>query len=175
MFVLFCLNPLIAQKLVTDTVGVKLVKTPMAHPKKAALLSLIPGAGQAYNKKYWKMPIIYAGFGALTYSFIFYSNEFSRVREAYKQKINNQPISDPEFENVPEDMLYRVRESYRKSRDLSAIGMAGLYILNIIDAAVDAHLKGFDVSDKLSLRVMPDYNYWMGNTYVGVNLKLSIK
>ncbi len=150
-------------------------KPPMAAPKKAMLYSLIPGGGQYYNKKYWKVPVIYIGFGALIYSFNFYNTEYNRVRQAYIQSINNQPITDPEFANVPQDMLYNVRESYRKSRDLSIIGMVGLYALNLIDAAVDAHLSGFDVTDKLSLRIKPDYQYYRGSSYVGLNIKLSIR
>lgn len=125
--------------------------------KKAALYGLIPGGGQIYNKSYWKVPIVYAGFGALTYSFMFYNREYNSVRQAYIQKINGQVVTNPEFANVPENMLYNVRESYRKSRDLSAIGMVGWYAFAILDATVEAHLKGFDVGDNLSIRFKPDY------------------
>ncbi|MBC7383810.1 MAG: hypothetical protein H7296_12595 [Bacteroidia bacterium] len=169
------MNQLLAQKILADTVGIKITKVPMADPKKATLYSLIPGGGQIYNKKYWKVPVIYVGFGLLTYSFIFYNEEYNRVRTAYKQKLNNEPITDPEFANVPEETLLRTRESYGKSRDLSIIAMAGIYVLNLVDAAVDAHLKGFDVSDKLSLKIKPSYNYSLGNTYVALNFKLCLK
>ncbi len=152
----------------------KVTKKPLSAPKKAALFSLFPGGGQIYNKKYWKVPVIYVGFAALIYSYNFYSNEFNRVRQAYIQSINNQPVTYPEYANVPQDMLYNVRESYKKSRDLSAIGMAGLFAINMIDAAVDAHLKGFDVSDKLSLKIKPGFQYSPDYVFMGFNLKLDI-
>ena len=143
--------------------------------KKATLLSIIPGGGQIYNHSYWKVPVIYIGFGVLTYSFIFYDKAYNDVRAAYIQKVNNQPVTNPEFENVPEVMLFSIRESYKKSRDLSVVGMAAWYTFNLLDAAVDAHLKGFDVSDKLSLKIMPQYQMSYAGFYSGVSFKLSLK
>ena len=140
--------------------------------RKAVLLSIIPGGGQIYNHSYWKVPVIYVGFGVLTYSFIFYDKAYNEVRAAYIQKINNEPITNPEYENVPEEMLYSLRESYKKSRDLSVIGIAAWYTFNLIDAAVEAHLKGFDVSDKLSLKIKPQYQVGYAGYYGGVSLKL---
>jgi len=143
--------------------------------QKVTLISLVPGAGQIYNKKYWKVPIIYAGFAALGYSYYFYSNEYNSVREAYSQKINNQPITNPDLANVPAAMLLNVRESYRKSRDLSLISMVGLYALQVMDATVDAHLKGFDMNDNLSLRVSPDVYPTQYGTFTGLTLTLNFR
>jgi hypothetical protein len=142
-----------------DTTAAKPVAKPLEdnRPKKATLYALIPGGGQIYNKSYWKVPVIYVGYGVLVYSYMFYSNEYNLVREAYKQTINGETVTNPDYANVPEDMLYNLRESYRKNRDLSAIGIAGWYALGIIDAAVEAHLKEFDVGDNLSLKVKPSY------------------
>jgi coproporphyrinogen III oxidase-like Fe-S oxidoreductase len=148
-------------------------KKNMSSVKKATLLSIIPGGGQIYNKSYWKVPVIYAGFGALGYSYVFYNRVYNDVRQAYIQKLNNEPITNPEYENVSEDMLYNLRESYRKSRDLSVIGMAGWYAFNLMDAAVDAHLKGFDVGEKLTLKVKPQYQYGPSYSYAGLSLKLN--
>lgn len=139
--------------------------------RKAALYGLIPGGGQVYNKSYWKVPVVYAGFGVLTYSLMFYNREYNAVREAYIQKINKQTVSNPEFANVPENMLYNVRESYRKSRDLSAIGIVGWYAFTILDATVEAHLKGFDVGENLSLRVKPDYQFNAFGSSMGLKLQ----
>ncbi len=144
----------------------------MSKPKKATLYSLIPGGGQIYNKSYWKVPIIYAGFGALTYSFIFYDKVYNDVRTAYIQKTNNQTVTNPEYANVPEEMLYTLRESYRKSRDLSVIGMAGWYAFNLIDAAVDAHLKEFDVGESLSMQVRPQFQVTPVGQYTGLHVRL---
>lgn len=143
--------------------------------RKVTLISLVPGAGQIYNKKYWKVPIIYGGFAALGYSYYFYRNEYNIVREAYIQKINNQPVTNPELANVPAAMLLNVRESYRKSRDLSLISMVGLYALQVMDATVDAHLKGFDMNDNLSLRISPDVYPTNYGTFTGLTLTLNFR
>lgn len=129
------------------------------RPQKATLFSaIIPGAGQIYNKKYWKAPIVYAGFAALIYSAYFYTNEYNRTRQALietRDSASNYTPHDPEFQNIPYPVLMNWREFYRKNRDLSYIGMAGLYLINIVDAAVDAHLQAFDVNENLSLKVQP--------------------
>lgn len=143
----------------------------MSGPKKATLLSLIPGGGQVYNKKYWKVPVIYVGFGALVYSTVFNQQLYDEVRLAYLQRLKNEPVSNPEYANVPTEMLFGLREYYRKNRDLSVIGMFGLYAFNLIDAAVDAHLKEFDVTDKLSLQVKPVYQMGIAGNYSGLNLR----
>ncbi len=139
--------------------------------KKATLYGLIPGGGQVYNKSYWKVPVVYAGFGVLTYSLMFYNREYNSVREAYIQRINGQVVTNPEFSNVPEYMLYNVRESYRKSRDLSAIGIFGWYALTILDATVEAHLKEFDVGENLSFRIKPAYQVTSFGNNFGIKLQ----
>jgi hypothetical protein len=143
----------------------------LSNVQKATLYSLIPGGGQVYNHRYWKVPVIYVGFGLLTYSFIFYNKVYGEVRVSYKESINGIPIANPEYANVPEEMLYTLRESYKKSRDLSAIGLAGWYVFNLIDAAVDAHLQEFDVSDKLTLKITPQYQFGYAGAYTGLQLR----
>lgn len=142
---------------------------------KVTLISLIPGAGQLYNKKYWKAPIVYVGFAALTYSYIFYSNEYNEVRKSYQQALNKQIISNSYYANFPAEMLYATREDYRKSRDLSIIGMVGLYALQILDATVDAHLKGFDMNENLGIKIDPAFPNINGQQFAGINLTLQIK
>ncbi|MFN4082262.1 MAG: DUF5683 domain-containing protein [Bacteroidia bacterium] len=159
----------------TSLLGQPLKNEPNKHsPKKATLYSLIPGGGQIYNRKYWKVPIIYAGFAALAYSTYFNNTEYNRFKTAYRQSVAQQPITDPELANVPQQMLRNTREFYQKNRDLSVIGIAGLYALNLIDAAVDAHLKQFDVSDNLSLRIKPTINYNFGFATTSVQLQLNL-
>ncbi len=160
--------------------GVKGQQLPAASKQKnpytkVTLISLIPGAGQLYNKKYWKAPIVYAGFAALTYSYIFYSNEYDEVRKSYQQALNKQSISNPYYANFPTEMLYSTREDYRKSRDLSIIGMVGLYALQILDATVDAHLKGFDMNENLGLKIDPAFPIVNGQQYAGINFTFQIK
>ncbi len=169
---LFWFEPSHAQRVEPKKDAASEIKEHMSKVKKATLLSLVPGGGQVYNHRIWKVPIIYAGFGALIYSFQFYNKTYNEVRASYIESINGLPITNPEYVNVSQDMLYNLRESYRKSRDLSVIGLGGWYAFNLIDAAVDAHLKEFDVSDKLTLKISPSYQYSYAGQYGGLKLQL---
>jgi hypothetical protein len=122
-----------------------------AHsPRKATLYStFLPGLGQAYNKQYWKIPIIYAGFGGLIYAVSFNNTEMKRFKKAYTD------FPDNEFEGVPQDQLLDYIDYYRRYRDLSVIGMVFLWGLNIIEANVNAHFYDYDISRNLSLKVTP--------------------
>ena len=137
-------------------------------PHKATIYSLVlPGLGQAYNKKYWKIPIIYAGFGFLGYSIITNHTEMKKFTDAYSYVSNeaNLPI-DPNNENYPTNNPYiakypqtadllRGRDFYRRKVELNIIFSGVLYLLNVVDAAVDAHFFDYDVSDNLALRIEP--------------------
>ena len=144
-------------------------------PKKAATLSaILPGLGQAYNQKYWKMPIIYVGFIGLGYAVIYNHNAYTEYLNAYKKAINN-PTNDPQYTNYTANLnLYQ--NAYHRYRDLSIIGCAALYILNIIDANVDANLFSFDVSDDLSLKIQPAILNFSNNTTAtrGLSLKITL-
>jgi hypothetical protein len=146
--------------------------TKWSSPKKATVLAFIPGLGQIYNKKYWKLPIVYGGFAALIYSVSFYQNQYNILRQAVKDKNNNIPISDPSLQPYDVANLVSLRDFYRESRDLSWIGLGGLYILQIIDASVDAHLQEFDVSENISIKWQPNFDYQAGNSFIGCNIKL---
>lgn len=123
-------------------------------PRKASIYStVLPGLGQAYNEKYWKIPIIYAGIGVSTYLAIDNNNEFNRFRDAYIQRADGE---QDEFAGIlNEQALINEMDRWRKMRDYSIIGIAVIYILQIVDANVDANLYNFDVSDDLSLRFEP--------------------
>lgn len=151
-----------------------------ASARKATILSaILPGAGQVYNKKYWKLPIIYAGLGGFGYMFGFYNSQYNVARKYLKAEydgdsttVNNTGLSG--------DQLLVYKTKYRKFRDISVIGLAAVYVLNIIDANVDAHLKTFDVSDDLSLQIKPWEEVCFpsnGNTSfaAGISIKLKFK
>lgn len=126
-------------------------------PRKASIYSaVLPGAGQAYNKKYWKIPVIYAGFGVLGYFVKTNNEEYKIYKEAYKFRLDGDESTVDQFVGIYADQdLVTLKNFYRRNRDLSIIGMSVLYILNIIDASVDAHLFHFNVSDDLSLQIEP--------------------
>lgn len=128
-------------------------------PKKAMILSaVLPGAGQIYNKKYWKAPVVWAGFGAFAY-FINQNNlQYRRFKRAYIYSTDNDTTTISEFPNVSPDLIANERNIYRKWRDLSIILTVGWYALNIVDANVDAHLFAFDIEDDMTLRWEPTFN-----------------
>lgn len=154
------------------------------EPKKATLYSaVLPGLGQAYNKKYWKMPIVYAGIGTIAY-FIYNNNDgYKTYRLAYDYKtgINTDASSDiiRIANRYSNENLIRIRDSYRRNVELSWIVMALWYGLNIVDATVDAHFFEYDIGDDLSLKIeptlQPNYEmtaYGYGRCSTGVSLKL---
>jgi hypothetical protein len=116
----------------------------------------LPGLGQVYNGKWWKVPIIYGGFGGLIYSSVFNDLKCREFRDAYLLRIDDDPNTVDQFDGRYSDAnLRELVDFYQRNRDLSLIFTGVLYALNIVDAAVDAHLKDFDVSDDLSLKVRP--------------------
>jgi len=161
-------------------------------PHKATFYSaILPGLGQAYNKKYWKIPILYAGIGALGYAIHFNSTNYTKYKNAYRDFLIRDPGNKSYEKVIPvnltvEDVegqyadwfqqaLRNKREYYKRYRDLSYIGMAAVYVLNMIDATVDAHFYNFDVSDDLSMDIRPavlDSDPFSGNK-LGIQLSLN--
>lgn len=173
------------------------VSKEIRSPKKASIYSaLFPGLGQIYNKKYWKLPLIYGGFAALFYGFTWNNNLYNEYYEAFRtisqysnpkqitpkdreyldNFINNPAIvlDDPAiFSNVSRQ-IGRGKDFYRRNRDLVVIVMAGIHILNIIDASVDAHLFDYDISTDLSLNIAPaQINLAGNNQIVGIVCKFN--
>jgi hypothetical protein len=122
------------------------------RPAKAAFYSaILPGLGQAYNKKYWKIPLVYGLLGTAVYVYRFNDIGYNEVRDAYKRRLEG--YKDDKYSYITDDArLVSAQKSYERNRDLSTFFIIGVYVLNIIDANVDAHLKQFNVNDKLSFR-----------------------
>jgi hypothetical protein len=143
-------------------------------PRKSAIRSaVLPGWGQATNRKFWKIPIIYAGAGTLAYFVHFNNEQYGRYKTAYKIRLDNNPNTIDEFESLglqTEDLVIQ-KDYWRRNRDLCIIGLGALYALNIIDAYVDAHLFYFDVSEKMSLQVVPQAGFNQV-AYTGIYLNL---
>ena len=127
-------------------------------PTKATLMSLcLPGLGQIYNKKYWKVPVIYAGIGVLSYSIVFYTNYYLTYKSAYIEKFNGDSTGNYSdiVRKLTKEEILSYREFYRRNLEITIIFTAIWYILNIVDAAVDAHLFTYDIKKDLSLRIEP--------------------
>lgn len=139
-----------------DTITFK--KPVRKSPRKATLYSMaLPGLGQAYNGKYWKIPVIYAGFATVGYFGALNGGEYSKFRAAYEYKINGETGDPPnDYANrYTAEQLRTQRDYYRRNMEFNYILAGFLYILNMVDAAVDAHLSDFDISDDLSLKLTP--------------------
>lgn len=156
-------------------------------PARAAMLSAaVPGLGQIYNKKYWKVPIIYLGGVTLIY-FIDYNNDkYKFWRDVYYDakigKIVNQKLLEekPYYIDIPiekiETSAERNKEAFRKYREYCIMGVAALYLFNIIDANIDAYFLNFDVSKELVLKIRPSVNNsLLSENIIGVKLSLDYK
>jgi len=142
-------------------------------PSKAAFYSAIfPGLGQLYNKDYWKVPIVFGAIGTSTAIYIHNNNQYNRYRDAYKRRLAG--FKDDEFQGeqfLSNDILVEAQRQFHRNRDLSLMITLGLYILNIVEANVAAHLKQFNVTENLSINTdwyRDDLNY--GNHF-GLSLK----
>ncbi len=132
---------------------------PGHSPAKATIFStMLPGLGQIYNQRYWKVPVIYGGLATAAYSLEFNNRQYNRFRKAYNYASDGDDSTVPEVDQSQE-ALKNYRDAYRRNRDLSVIVMMGIYALNIIDANVDAHFYNFDISDNLALKVEPMTNF----------------
>lgn len=140
--------------------------------------ALIPGLGQAYNRKYWKIPILYAGFAGLSYLASFNQIEYKKFKDAIAIRNDGNPNTVDDYSKIrTDDDLALLVDIYRRDRDLSFIGIFAVYLLNVVDAAVDAHLYNFDVSDNLSLNWHPQVNPnpLSGYGVAGISICLNLK
>lgn len=125
---------------------------------KALLYSaIIPGGGQFYNRKYWKIPIVYGGFVALGVAIEFNQRYYSEFVRELNYRGDGDPLTEPKYDEtaIPNSRIIEARNYYRRYRDLCIIGVGVMYGLNIVDAYVDAELSNFDISEDLSLRFNP--------------------
>lgn len=178
LFIFFCLLGF-SQKdslriLSADTI-IKSKKADTAHihnPKLATLRSvLIPGWGQFYNKKYWKIPIIYGALGVTGGVFVFNLKTYKLLRQAFIYKsdtsLANDVLIDPQFRNLSSESLRTYRNSYRQNIDYTVLVFLVLWGLQVVDATVDAHLKAFDVSDNISMKIKAGNSSIANTTGIG--------
>jgi len=176
------------------------VKTPVAtevrSPKKASIYAaLFPGLGQIYNRKYWKLPIVYGGYAGLIYVLGWNNNNYKDFFQGYRiiSQYTNTETMKPEERDFLDNLIKNPsvsldnpstfkyistqlksgKDYYRRNRDLTIIGIAALHVLSIIDASVDANLFDFDISDDLSMRIEPMPVYSTNqNMVMGLNVAI---
>ena len=149
-----------------DTVPPSIPQTVwMPNPTKATWLAVVfPGGGQIYNRKYWKLPIIYGGFAGCAYALSWNGKMYKDYAKAYLDIMDNDPNTNSHLdirglsnypENQQKELLRKRKDMFRRYRDLSIFAFIGVYLISVIDAYVDAELSNFDITPDLSMRVEP--------------------
>lgn len=147
------------------------------RPAKAAFLSaVLPGLGQAYNKKYWKIPIVYGAVGTGIYFYLDNDKVYKRYRDAYKRRLAG--FTDDEFYGsgvtpfLSDEALIRAQRTLKRNKELSMLITVGLYVLNIVEANVDAHLLQYNLDENLALKPYIDFNNPNFTTQMGLSFNL---
>jgi hypothetical protein len=136
------------------------------NSNKATWLAVIfPGAGQIYNRKYWKLPIFYGGFAGCAYALSWNNNMYRDYAQAYRDLMDDNPNTNSYQDLLPpnhgysdsqlQSTLKNRKDRFRRYRDMSIFAFVGVYLLSIVDAYVDAELSDFDISPDLSMRIEP--------------------
>ncbi|WP_299899113.1 DUF5683 domain-containing protein [uncultured Aquimarina sp.] len=193
LFLCFCIHSVFAQekdeneneelKVVTEEVAVKKKRKrnkkikpyePLAPARAAFYSAVLPGLGQAYTGKYWKIPIVYGALGAGIYFYTFNNNLYLEARDFYKGRLAGIP-DDPNnrLSVLTDEQLIDRQRRFRRDQELSILITAGLYVLNIIDANVTAHLQQFNVSKDLTFQPKININEFDYTPSYGMSLNYS--
>lgn len=160
-----------------DSTALKPNEFNVLSPAKAAFYSaILPGLGQAFNKKYWKIPLVYGALGTGIYFHTINNRDYNRARDAYKLRLNGKPN---EFDGLngnillTDEALIRAQKSYKKDRDLSLLVTVGLYVIQILEASTNAHLLQHNVDDNLTFSPKLLKNDITNKTIVGASFNIN--
>lgn len=177
-------TPSVPQVSTKDTVAEAPQLSPVADtssqyhsPLRASIMSMaLPGLGQVYNKKYWKVPIIYGAGLASLYFAVENGKRYNAYKDAYDKVKEDENISSATVYGgqYSQEQLKYLRDEYRRDLDLGKIGVVFVYLLNIIDANVDAHFYHFDVNEDLSLEIKPSFDVNNYSASFGVSLGVDL-
>lgn len=173
-FIISIISLVISLKSYTQDQEIDFDKLDPTAPSKAAFYSaVLPGLGQGFNKKYWKIPIVYAAIGTSVYSYDFNQKKYWDYRNAYKSRKAGYK-NDP-YQNLilDDDRLLDGAEFHKKNRDLSMVFIVGFYILNILDANIDAHLKQYNVNESLTIKPYINNDIEFYEQSIGISLNLN--
>ena len=183
--IFFCAHALISfaqntndtpKELDSDPIKTNLMD-PLAPSRAAFYSAILPGLGQAINKKYWKIPIVYAALGTSIYFYTTNDKNYNRYRNAYKRRLAG--YTDDEFYgfgNIPllsNDALIRAQQTLRRNKELSLLITIGLYALNIIDANVDAHLLQYNMDKNLAINPFIDFDTPDTSAQLGLSINFN--
>lgn len=187
LIVLFCATGFsgFSQEAIKDTA---IVKPPDAihSPRRATIYSaVLPGLGQIYNRKYWKVPLVYGGFATLGFFINLNNEKYVLYRQAYSDILDTDPNTnsfvklftdprslEPDRISQSTERLRSYKDYWRRNRDLLVIGTAVFYAINIIDASVDAHFFNFNISDDLTINWVPGPVICMNNRIIGLHCRI---
>lgn len=176
-FLCFCFSVSVYAQELTNTDTLHNPKTVYKSPKTASILSaVLPGAGQVYNQKYWKVPVVYAALGTAVYFIDFNTKKYRTFRNEYVARLDadETTVPNPEHADLEDAQIDKAKVYYKRMLDISYASLGIVYILNIVDASVDAHLFTFDVSEDLSLNWQPIKTIGLNNQqYTGVKFSLT--
>lgn len=161
------------QQIMVDEIQKVEIEDPLRPAKAAFYSAVLPGLGQVYNKRYWKVPLVYGAIGASIYTYNQNHKNYLRYRNAYKRRIAG--YNDDEFQNLisSTDRLIDGQEFYKRNRDRSMIFILGFYFLNILDANIDAHLKQYNVNSDLTVKPYFDVAPVGAQPMVGMRVALT--
>ncbi|KAB1155102.1 hypothetical protein F6464_11585 [Flavobacterium luteum] len=155
-----------------DTVKSKEIN-PLSPAKAAFFSAVLPGLGQAYNKKYWKIPLVYGAMGTSLYYYSVNNKKYHDFRDAYKSRLAG--FTNDKYQYLDDSRLITAQRFYQRNRDMSLLLTAAFYILNIVDANIDAHLLQFNVNDNLTLNPKIEQNDINFRTTFGLALNMTFK
>lgn len=150
---------------------------PLAPAKAAFYSAVLPGLGQAYNKKYWKIPIVYAAIGTSLYVYDFNDSAFNRYRTAYKLRLagkQDEFTLDNGQVTLSTNALLTAQRGFKKDRDLSVLVTTIFYVLQIVEASVNAHLIQFNIDENLSVNPQLIQHDFSGKPLVGASFKIDL-
>lgn len=155
-----------------DTVKSKEIN-PLSPAKAAFFSAVLPGMGQAYNKKYWKIPLVYGAMGTSMYYYNWNNKKYHDFRDAYKSRLAG--FNNDQYQFLDDSRLVAAQRFYQRNRDMSLLLTVAFYILNIVDANIDSHLLQFNVNDNLSLNPKMEQNDLNFRTTFGLALNITLK
>ncbi|MTH15268.1 DUF5683 domain-containing protein [Flavobacterium sp. LC2016-01] len=155
LFLFFGLTTITAQEknkiVLNDTLKSETID-PLRPAKAAFYSAILPGLGQVYNKKYWKVPLVYGAIGTSVYFYVDSQKNYNIYRDEYKNRLLGKTSDSDYLARLSENQLLTAQKQFQRNRDLSALFIVGFYVLNIIDANIDAALSQFNVSEKLAFK-----------------------
>ncbi len=187
--ILFLTTGFSAYSQTAENDSVKISRPKVEHsPRRATIYSaVLPGLGQIYNRKYWKVPLVYGGFATFGYFINFNNEQYVIYRQAYSDIIDNDPntnsftklkginqsLLQPDRINNLTEALRNQKDYWRRNRDLVVISTVAFYALNIIDASVDANFFNFDISDDLTINWIPGPVMCMDKQLIGIHCRFT--